>query len=183
MARTLPAQIVNALSDEAVTVFFAVDIMFDSGPLYIWTGQGDLTYSGKAYLGAGQLIGLSTLDESSEIEAKGASVTVTGIPPSFLSLALSEPYQGRECRIYFGVYRLGAYYFQEIFTGELDQMNIVEEAETAAITVTVENVLIKLDRAVVRRFTDQDQKSRYPLDRGLEYIAYLQDKDIPWGRK
>jgi len=71
----------------------------------------------------------------------------------------------------------------EIFSGELDQMNIVEEAESCTISVTAENVLIKLERPTVRRFTDQDQKSRYPSDRGLEFIASLQDKEIFWGRK
>jgi hypothetical protein len=70
----------------------------------------------------------------------------------------------------------------EIFSGELDQMTIVEEAETCTLSVTAENVLIKLERPTVRRFTDQDQKSRYPSDRGLEYIASLQDKEIFWGR-
>jgi hypothetical protein len=183
MARTLPAEIISALSDEEVSIFFAVDIMFSSGPLYLWTGQTEITYNSKLYLGAGSLVGISALEETSEIEAKGASVTVSGIPSSFLSLALTEQYQGRDCRIYFGVYRSGTYYFQEIFSGELDQMNISEEASTSNITVTVENILIKLERPVVRRFTDQDQKSRFPSDRGLEYISFLQDKDIPWGRK
>jgi hypothetical protein len=61
-------------------------------------------------------------------------------------------------------------------------MNIEENADTSVISVTAENVLIKLERPVVRRFTNEDQKSRFPDDRGLEYVAGLQDKDILWGR-
>jgi hypothetical protein len=61
-------------------------------------------------------------------------------------------------------------------------MNISEESSTATISVTVENVLIKLERPVVRRFTNEDQKSRFPSDKGLEYVASLQDKEIFWGR-
>jgi hypothetical protein len=72
--------------------------------------------------------------------------------------------------------------YVEIFSGELDQMNISEEANTCTIAVTVENVLIKLGRPVVRRFTNEEQKSRFPNDKGLEYVASLQDKEIFWGR-
>lgn len=160
----------------------------------------------KSYLGAGQVVNISSVEETTEIEAKGAVVTMTGIPSSFLSLALAEPYQGRECKIYFGLWLKNRFitteasdtitaenlfefttenetrYLAEIFSGELDQMNIAEEGNTCTIAVTAENTLIKLERPVVRRFTNEDQKSRFPTDRGLEFVAGLQDKEIFWGR-
>lgn len=181
MSRSISTSLLNALDDSVVYPFFAVDIDFDSAPLYVWTGYGDLTIGSKTYLGAGQLLNISSVEETTEIEAKGATITMSGIPSSFLSLALGEPYQGRECRIYFGMTNAPADY-AEVFTGELDQMNIVEEANTATIAVTAENVLIKLERPVVRRFTSQDQKSRFPNDRGLEFVAGLQDKEVFWGK-
>ena len=70
-----------------------------------------------------------------------------------------------------------------MFSGELDQMNIEEQVETANISVIAENVLVKLERPTVRRFTNEDQKSRFPDDRGLEFVASLQDKEIFWGRR
>lgn len=206
MSRELPVEFVESLQQDVVYPFFAVEIDFASGPLYVWTGYGDLVVDGKTYLGAGQLVNISSVEETTEIEAKGATVTMSGIPSSFLSLALTEPYQGRECRIYFGSYlynrRITSQadlvvttedlfefitedtprYFVEIFSGELDQMNISEEASTCTISVTVENILIKLERPVVRRFTNEDQKSRFPNDRGLEFVAGLQDKEIFWGK-
>lgn len=137
--------------------------------------------SSKIYSGVGTLLNISSVEESTEIEAKGASITLSGIPSTILAIALTEPYQGRECRIYFGVVSSPTDYI-EIFSGELDQMNIVEEGATCTISVTAENVLIKLERPVVRRFTDRDQRSRYPLDKGLEFVASLQNKDLFWGR-
>jgi hypothetical protein len=181
LSRDITTPVLNALDDDVIYPFFAVDLMFTSGALYVWTGYGDLTISGKTYLGAGQLINISSVSETTEMEAKGATLTMSGIPASFLSLALQEPYQGRECRIYFGMTSNPSDYV-EIFSGELDQMNIEEQAETAMISVTAENVLIKLERPVVRRFTSEDQKSRFPQDRGLEFVASLQDKEIFWGR-
>ena len=182
MSRTLTAAITNAINSDVIYPFFAIDLFFQSETVYLWTGYGDLVIGDKTYLGAGTLLNISSVEETTEIEAKGATITLSGIPSSILSLALNEPYQGRVCRIYFGVTSSPSSYV-EIFSGELDQMTIVEEAESCTISVTAENVLIKLERPTVRRFTDQDQKSRYPTDRGLEYIASLQDKEIFCGRK
>ena len=208
MARDIPTTLLQALEAPQITPFFAVDLMFQSEPLYMWSGYGDFVRedTGNTYLGAGQLLNISTVEETTEIQAVGANFTLSGIPSSFLSLALQEPYQGRECRIYFGVLiegglatqgldtittqfgdlivlQSGTQGFLEIFSGEMDQMNIVEAAETATISVSAENALIKLERPVVRRLTNTDQKSRYPNDKGLEYVAGLQDKEIFWGRK
>ena len=181
MSRDITTPVSNALDEAAISPFFAVDIDFDTAPLYVWTGYGDLTIGSKTYLGAGQLLNISSVSETTEMEAKGATLTMSGIPSSSLSLALQEPYQGRECRIYFGVTSDPSDYV-EVFAGELDQMNIEEQADSATISVTAENVLIRLERPVVRRFTNEDQKSRFPNDRGLEYVASLQDKEIFWGR-
>lgn len=181
MSRDITTPVANAVEAAEIAPFMAVDIDLDGGALYLWTGYGDLTIGAKTYLGAGQLLSLSSVEETTEIEAKGASLTLSGIPSSFISAALTQPYQGRECRIYFGVTNSPADYV-EVFAGELDQMNVVEAADTATIQVTAENVLVRLERPAVRRFTDQDQKSRYPGDRGLEFVAGLQDKEIFWGR-
>jgi hypothetical protein len=181
MSRDITTQVSDALDDEVIRPFFAVDLDLDDVPVYMWSGYGDLTIGAKTYLGVGSLLNISSVTETTEMDAKGATLTLSGIPSSFLSLALQQPYQGRECRIYFGVTNSAVNYV-EVFSGELDQMNIEEGAETAVISVTAENVLIKLERPVVRRFTNEDQKSRFPNDRGLEFVAGLQDKDILWGR-
>lgn len=181
MSRDISTTVSNALDDEVVKPFFAIDVDFSSGPLYVWSGYGNLDIDGKTYLGAGDLIQISSLAETTEMEAKGATITMTGIPSSFISRAQNEPYQGREVRVYFGMTDSPSDYV-EVFAGELDQMNIEEGPETATVVVTAENVLIKLERPVVRRFSNSDQKSRYPNDKGLEFVAGLQDKDILWGR-
>jgi hypothetical protein len=179
-SRQIDSLLNAALNASTITPFLAVDLDV-STPVYMWSGYGDLTIGSKTYLGAGQLMSISAVEETTEIQAKGASITVSGIPSSFLSLALTEPYHGRECRIYFGLANDPSGYV-EIFSGELDQMNISEEGDTATIQLLAENVLIVLERPVVRRFTAEDQKSRFPADRGLEFVAGIQDKDLVWGR-
>ena len=206
MSRDIGIVTVAELSKETLAPFFAIELDLDSAPLYLWSGYGDLVIDDKTYLGAGQVLNISSVSETTEMEAKGAVISISGIPSSFLSLALQEPYQGRECRIYFGIDLAAESVLQEsgfsllledggflapedsgislteIFSGELDQMSIEETADSANISVAVENVLVKLERPIIRRFTNEDQKSRFPNDRGLEYVASLQDKEVFWGK-
>ena len=49
------------------------------------------------------------------------------------------------------------------------------------MSVTAESRLIDLDVTRERRYTDADQKIDFPDDKGLEFIADIQDKEIIWG--
>jgi len=176
-----PADIVQVFSAEVVEPFIAVRMVFDGGTLRVWTGPYDMQINGQTYLGAGQLLTISRLEEGADMQAIGATLTMSGILSEFLALALTEPYQGRTCRIYFGTMISPDDMF-EVFSGVMDQMNIEEGGESSVITVAVESDLIALERPVVRRFTHEDQKTRFPDDRGLAYVAGLQDREIFWGR-
>lgn len=182
MSRDLTTPVSNALDDAVIYPFFAVDLDFDTAPLYVWSGYGDLVIGAKTYIGVGSLMSVSAIQETTEIDAKNASLSLSGIPTAFLSLALQEQYSGRECRIYFGVTDSPSDYV-EIFSGEMDQMTIEESGETCMIQVSAESIMVKLERAVVRRFTNADQQARYPGDLGFEFVAALQGLDLVWGRK
>ena len=208
MSRDLSANTIEAINEDTVHPFFAVELMFDGdNVLRMWTGQGTLVLAdGTEWAGAGTLLNISTVEETSELAVKGATITLTGIPSEVISLALSQPYQGRVCNIYFGTFTTGNILqensdyillqdgskievqstskgLNSIFSGYMDQMNIEESAETSTISVTVENRLVDLERARVARYTSGYQKSIYPDDLGLDFIEDLQDKQIAWGRK
>jgi len=182
MSRDLTATTISSISDDVVYPFFAVELLFDGeNTLRMWTGVGTLTLvDGTEWFGTGGLLNVSAVEETAEMAVKGATLTLSGVPSEILSLALSEPYQGRVCNIYFGV--TGEDVFNQLFSGYMDQMNIVDGGETSTIELMVENRLIDLERARVSRFTSGYQKSVYPGDLGLDFVEDLQDKDIVWGR-
>lgn len=208
MSRSLSDGIVSVLTAEAIQPFFAVRLFFDTQTLNFWTGLGELSVGGVTYTGTGQLLQISQLQETAEISAKGATITLSGIPSNLISLALTEPYQGRVCEIYFGaidanrVYLIdedGNYILNEdssridigtgdpndivqVFSGYMDQMNIDEGAETSAIGLAIESKLIDLERPRVFRYTDANQKSRFVNDKGFEFVEDLQDRRFNWGR-
>ncbi len=210
MSRVLPDTIVDALDDNVIYPFFAVEMNFDSdNVLRLWTGVGTLTFEGVSWTGAGTLLGISSVEETKEIAAKGANISITGLPSEVLALALSTPYQGRTCKIYFGMFAKGSLQKEstnfilledgsrieledrstgltEIFTGYMDQMNISEDAGTGTIQVSVENKLIDLERARVARYTAEYQRSRdivgASTDAGFDFVADMQDQKLAWGR-
>jgi hypothetical protein len=184
MSRDIPAQLLGNLSDNVVHPFFAIELNFDSGSIRLWTGVGTLTYEGQDYVGTGTLLAISSIEETSEIAVRGATLTLSGVPSEVISLALTSPYQGRVCNIYFGTKdkTLNTVSLTSVFSGYMDQMNISEGQDTSTIELQVENKLIDLERARVARFTSSYQKSVYPQDFGLDFVESLQDKDIVWGR-
>jgi hypothetical protein len=206
MSRDLNPDTIQSISENVVYPFFAVELQFDGNIVRMWTGQGTLVLADNSeWVGLGQLLSISAIEETSEMSVKGASISLSGIPSTLLSLALSEPYQGRIAKIYFGTFQQGSilqessYYillqdgskinlesmatgFNELFSGYMDQMNIEEAGDTATIEMAVENKLIDLERARVARFTSGYQKSVYPGDLGCDFIEDLQDKRISWGR-
>ena len=114
------------------------------------------------------------------MSAKSANITLNGIPPEIISLALQEPYQNRECRILFGVNDSSD--IVEVFAGTMDRMTIQDSGETGTIDLTVESKWVRLDRPNVRRYTSESQKSRHSTDTFFDYVAELQDKEVLWGR-
>ena len=98
-----------------------------------------------------------------------------------MSLALSEPYQRRTCRILFGVQNVNA--IVEVFSGVMNTMTIQDGGETSTIELLVESKLVELERAKIRRYTHESQQARYPNDTFFSYVTALQDKDVIWGRK
>lgn len=206
MSRDLDPQLITAITSEAYRPFFAVKAELDSTTLALWTGVGEIAISGTTYSGVGTFLEIGDVEETAEISAKGLQLSLSGIPSDLLSLALSEPYQGRLLTLFFGItdqqrtfllQENGSFLLLEdgdriiqdnddapaqIFKGYIDQMTIEEGAETSTIAVSVENKLIDLERAKTLRYTDESQKARFPNDKGFQYVSDLQDKKFNWGR-
>lgn len=207
MSRDLSAALSGSLEDNVVYPFFAIDLEFDSpNTLRLWTGYGTLVYEDVSYYGTGELLGISSVEETVEMAAKGATLTLSGVPSEVISLALQEPYQGRVCKINFGMFATdnllqedatsyillqdGAKIalesqqtsLTEVFTGYMNQMNIEEGPDTSTIQLTVENKLVDLERPRVARYTSAYQKDKFNGDLGLDFVESLQDQKLTWGR-
>ncbi len=200
MTRSLPAQMVTDLAADEVTLFYAVELQFDGGTVRLWTGHGDITIGGywvdddtwddtqtwsegETFTGSGTLLSISGIDEASDLSAKGASITLTGLSSTIISAALQEPYQGRIAKIYIGTDNNGSLSQVETFAGLIDVMTIADDGQVVTVEVTVESTLINLQRPNIRRYTSENHKLRHPGDTFFDFVEKLQDKEIAWGRK
>ena len=187
MARTLGTDFSAQLDSDSFRPFYAISFAFSPNRLNLWTGYNDIFFDSKTFVGSGNLLDISKLEETSDIKAIGMVIKLSGIDSNILSEVLTEDVQGISAEIYFGVLAttdnetviVNDPY--KIFDGFIDTMAIQEGPETSTITVSIENKLITLERAIARRYTDQDQKNLFPTDKGLGFVDDLQNKSLVWG--
>jgi len=184
--RDLDPDLEDEFLKSALSPIFMVEGFFDGGTLRFWSGTGNLVWDSETFVGSGTLLSVSEVSETQNTEAQGVQFTLTGIPSSILAIALLEPYQGREIKLYIGALDddfalVGEPY--ELFSGFMDVMEFQENGDSATITLSAEHHLIELKKVKVSRYTPEDQKRKYPGDKGLDFVPSLQDKEIIWGRK
>lgn len=187
MSRTLTAGMISACAAQQVAPAYFVEMIFDSTPLRLWSGSGNITWGGRTFTGTGDLGGISEIEESGKVAANGIELTLSGIPSGTISLALAEPYRGRRVYVWLGFFNTTTWALiadpVAVFAGRIDTMRIKDSGETATIALSCESKLIDMQRARERRYTYEDQVDLFAGDKGFEYVAGLQEKEIFWGRK
>jgi hypothetical protein len=142
-------------------------------------------YAAEDYVGAGDLLSISEIEESADLKANGASVTLTGIKTSLVQTARDEDYQGRKMTISLGAMNEVANVIASpaiLFTGFMDVMTINDGGDYSTINVTCENKLIAFERSNRRRNTDGDQRIDYPTDEGFSFVTNIVEKEFYWGQ-
>lgn len=193
MSRSLSTEMHAVATAELVRPLIFVRCYFDTenngadsiDPLYLWSGIGQVTYDSITYVGAGNLLQITDVQENSELTANGITVVLSGIGEPLISKARDADYQGRQLDVLLGAMDENGDIISSpviIFSGFMDVMNIVDGGDTATISVTVESKLIQFERTRVRRNTAEDQKIDHPTDKGFEFVAEIQEKEIVWGR-
>lgn len=181
MSKSFAAELLTAFSQPTCRPYFAVEFLFDSAPLRLWTGLGERVIGGETYIGGGHLLSFSGLEEVADMTATSFQITLSGVNPSIISLALQEPWQNRECTVYVGDMSVAS--VGVLGRGYIDKMPMQDDATSASISVSVETPLVRGERSSNWRYTDESHKSRYPNDTFFSYVAAIQDVQIPWGRK
>jgi hypothetical protein len=168
---------------------YFVRMVFDSGEspnvLNLWNGVGDLAFGGNTYTGVGDLLAISQITETADIQATGINVSLTGVKSSFIVIAKDHDYQGRALTVSLGAFDASGSLIADpviVFSGFMDTMTISENGQYSTISIAVENKLIAFERAKVRRYTAEDQKIDHPTDKGFEFVTAIVQKQIMWGR-
>ena len=189
MSRTLTSGMTTVTTADVVRPAYFVRMVFDSGEspnvLNLWNGMGDLAFGGNTYTGVGDLLSISQITETADIQATGINVSLTGVKSSFIVIAKDHDYQGRALTVSLGAFDASGSLIADpviVFSGFMDTMTISENGAYSTISISVENKLIAFERSKVRRYTAEDQKIDHPTDKGFEFVTAIVQKDIIWGR-
>lgn len=185
MVRTITADMITEYTSSSLRPITLVKFEFDTADLNLWSGVGELEWSGDTYTGAGNLLNISDIEETEAIVAGSVVFTLSGISSTIISTALSEDYQGRTVTIWKGALDSDRAIVADpvfIFSGNMDVMTISESGQSSIVTIIAENQLRALTRPSTRKWTDADQKIIYPSDRGFEELPQIQDEPLKWGR-
>jgi hypothetical protein len=155
-----------------------------STPVRLWSGYGTITVGAVTYQGIGTLGTISPVEETTDLSARGINFQLSGIPSAYVSLALTENYQGKACSVLFGALdATGAIVASPvtIFAGRMDVMSVNDDGQEASIIMTAENKLVDFRRPREVRYTHEEQTNLHPGDLGLEFVTAIQEKQVYWG--
>lgn len=184
MPRPMAGLFKAALDEEIVYPAFLFESAFRSGVVRLWTGRGDLVWNGNTYSGVGWLIGMSGVSETTAIQANGIVLTLGGLDPAVIAIALAEVQKNKVGTIRLALRNAAGALIGDpeiLFQGVLDISTVNKRADTATVTITYESRMKNLNVARPRRFTDADQKIDHPRDRFFEFVGTIQDKNLTWG--
>ena len=183
----MPRSMTSAASTEITSMFvrpfFLVSCQFADQTYYLWTGVGDLVWNGQTWKGVGTLGNISAIAETTTVEAQGIALGLSGIPSDLLNESMSEMQAGGIAQVYLGFLDPSGNVIADpipAYIGLLDEPAIDVDTGTTTLTFAVENRLSDLNRSRGGRYTDQDQRSRYPNDGSLRWVQYLQDQHFNW---
>lgn len=174
-----------ATASARVQLALLIELDFTPAPMRLWSGVGDFVWNNLVFTGAGTLIGVSEVSETSEVRANGVTLSLSGVPPEVISAALAVEWQGRQARLWVALLNEGGALISEpnqVLAGRMDALTW-QEGQDATVSLTIENRLIDLERAKVQRYTDAEQQRKFPGDRAFEYVDGLVERELTWGRR
>jgi hypothetical protein len=186
MPRNITSNYLLALQEGYLFPCIFLEIYFASGPVRICTASQGQILNGNAYIGVGSFLDLSTIEDGSTVQARGVSVTLSGIDPVLLPATLNEFQVGLSATIYLGLFGGEALSLVNetviAWQGRTDQPTITVDEKSASIQMNLESVFLDMNVPVPYRYTNQDQQLFSPGDLGFQWVNSIQSISVYWGQ-
>ena len=162
------------------------------------------------YEGAGELLQISEVEETSNLESTGVKVTLAGVDSTAAGLFVKSTWYREKIRIYMGLFgdtftdgSARIFYNNDfldkdpilIFEGRMDTVTLEDDGGSSTVMVTAESILADFERANPQRFTFNNHVSRATRtapsgtqgnptidgDTAFKHVTEMQKKVIKWG--
>ena len=180
------AAIQDAIDENVIRPALLYYADFPDGAVRMWSGLGILMAAGQEWLGFGDLIAVEDVTETSDSAQHGISVRLSGIPSELFTKVTLGGYQNRRAEVSMVVFDGDGDLIGEpvtLFRGLMDSDSVRDSGNEVSVTMNLESALSDQLRPRIYRYTHEDQQTKYPGigDKGLEFVAALQNLQLKWG--
>lgn len=176
------------LAGAVVSSGYLVHIDLLTAPIRLWDGVGTITAGGYEWLGAGGLGSISGLEQAIGGRAPETTFGFSGVDDAlrdaFVANFRTEA-KGRRIRVALqflldeGCKAVGSPYTLATLIMKRPTISLNEDG-TADITASAESLYALQNPSQKSLYTDRDQQTRFPGDKGLEFVSTLQNKVLTW---
>lgn len=172
-----------------VSIAALVELDFSFGIERWWSGIHPLSYEGSTWNPVGHLGEMTPLESSQDLRANGIELSLylpmeDGQPLARFEYIVPSQYKNRSARVIMAFFTAG---FQSVVHAMernyyMDTLDYEVGSEGGRVTLRVESELLRGARKSVRRWTDEQQRTAHPDDKGLQYLSYLASGvEVKWG--
>ena len=174
----------SELSSETPRLDVLVYLDWPGGATYLKAGAGNRDWNSHTWIGVGHLGDIDKIADSADKSDIGIQLTLNYLDDDLRNEAVTNDPVGSDASVYLAALDADgeittAY---EMFTGFIDQVEIVDAGDTGQLLVRLASELSLLSRRRFFTLSDAHQQYLFPGDMGLEFAARM-DEPILWGRK
>lgn len=183
MTRWTSTNNANAAQKTTLAMVTLADLDFSDGTVRVNDAFVSLTFSGNTYQGLGDYGSIDVVEESTEVIAKTITLSLSGVPGTLLTEAMTQDYQGRTVTLYIGICDVNTLTFvdtpETIWEGRMDYMTVELSQGATSIHLKCENRLNR--EPLVARMTDTDQQLAFPGDTFFDLLWMIPYATAGWG--
>lgn len=176
----------NLLAGATGPVFFYIvlaKLAFPSGTVFVHNGVGTKSFGGDDYLGVGAFGSISVLEDTTALNSKPITLTLSSIVPEIIDAIKTDDVFGRDADIYIGVTDEN----QELlgtpdnwFSGHMETVEVLI-GESDGIAIRLQSRASRLELRNNKRYTIEDHQADHPGDLFFEFLSHLMDAEVLWG--
>ena len=181
--RTLNAPAIDLLgriaSGEKVPIVQLVELRLTT-TVYLTTAGRAIQWGGHTW----QPMGLGTIEPVKDdvAELQSLSFTLPGVDQARLSLALTEPVEGKVIKVFDALIEPATGQVVDAVAAWSGTLNVpqIDDGQTATVSVTAEHRGMVALRPKPSRYTDDEQRRRYPGDTSLHFDPATDAGPLVW---
>lgn len=175
------------LESSHVTPIMFVRVVLDSRTDRYCTASDDVDWDGFTWRGLSGMVSIEPIEEADDLVARGLRFTIAGLTAAQTAAFFLDQVQGRPVTCWFGaIGPAGIIANPEIeFVGRLDapERTITSEGQVTII-VPAESRMMRWSIPSGSRFTDAEQRRRYPGDLFFSEVAAVAESvELSWPSK